>query len=223
MSENVIIALIGCIGAVLGALITGFATIIASKGSNGSVNLNSCAVVGLIASVGAVGGLILGAFFGVFLFKQTTIGTGPTILPTQVRSNQPTSQSQVNSNGDTPAISVKLPESLSCQHNASGYCGLEMTVTWSNIDPASGYYIYTIGHGVFYQPEIWWVAGNGFAVKTSSGEKVITDSAYGESGQDLGVFVCLTKTQYTVDVNGTEFNERPHCEVYSSEISFQPK
>ncbi|GIV87164.1 MAG: hypothetical protein KatS3mg054_1193 [Chloroflexus sp.] len=87
MSEGIVIALIGLLGSVLGAAIAGFAAVAAAgiKGKGeGSV---SCGLVGLLASLGAAGGLVLGAFFGAYLMQgrtsQPTIQSNPTALPSQ--------------------------------------------------------------------------------------------------------------------------------------------
>ena len=110
MSEWVIIALISFVTAGLGAAITGFATIAAAgmkeKGNDkGSV---SCAIVGLVASIGAIGGLVLGGFFGVFLF-QKAVGRLPTESPTQLSSPIPSVPTS------TPSIfpSTESPTQLS--------------------------------------------------------------------------------------------------------------
>jgi hypothetical protein len=122
------------------------------------------------------------------------------------------------------SLSVQLPGDLSCQRLLNGYCDLDMTVSWSNLDPNGGYYIYTIGHGLYYQPEEWWIAGNGVPVTTSSGVQIVNDGAYGSQGESLGVFACLTRERYVFDdIGGIEFYERPHCELYSTEVTFQPK
>ena len=86
MSEGVIVALIGFVGAILGAAIAGFATIAAAgiKGKGESPSSISCGMLGLLASLGAAGGLVLGAFFGVLLVQKTTGVSEPTIpIPTQ--------------------------------------------------------------------------------------------------------------------------------------------
>jgi hypothetical protein len=122
------------------------------------------------------------------------------------------------------SISVELPGDLTCQQHSSGYCGLSMKVTWSGVNDSVGYYLYTIGHGLNYQPEIWWVAGNGIPITTNSGQWTINDSAYGHRGDSLGVFACLTKQKYRFDgVGEIKFPERPLCEIYSKELIFQPK
>ncbi|MEM4217729.1 MAG: hypothetical protein QXZ09_06870 [Candidatus Methanomethylicaceae archaeon] len=75
MSEGIVIALIGFVGAVLGAAIAGFATVTAAgiKGKGeGSI---SCGLVGLLASLGAAGGLVLGAVFGASLIRNQAINT----------------------------------------------------------------------------------------------------------------------------------------------------
>ncbi len=90
MTDGIIIAFISVIGAILGALITGLTTIVASnvkgkgegKGESQNQGSISCAIISLVASIGGLGGLILGGFFGVFLF-QKAVGTLPTELPAQ--------------------------------------------------------------------------------------------------------------------------------------------
>ncbi|NOH03665.1 MAG: hypothetical protein HND47_17745 [Chloroflexi bacterium] len=220
MSEGVIIALISFASAVVGAAISGFATVVAAgikgKGDNQSAGTSSvsCAVVGLFASIGAAGGLVLGAFFGLSLVRADSHN---------LVSNNPVISNPAAEGNSTP-LSVQLPNNLSCQQHSSGYCGLTMTVTWTNIDANSEYYIYAIGHGLHYQPEMWWVAGNGFPVSTPNGSQVITDGAYGNSGDSLGVFVCLTKTKYSFDgKKEILFYDKPSCEMYSQEVYFQPK
>ena len=60
MSEGVIVALISFASAVVGAAITGFATVVAAGIKNKGENQGSasCGVVGLVASIGAAGGQI---------------------------------------------------------------------------------------------------------------------------------------------------------------------
>jgi hypothetical protein len=93
MSEGVIIALISFASAVVGAAITGFATVVASgnkaknENQGSSSSPVSCAVVGLVASIGAGGGLVLGALFGLSLVRAdnpSTTSNNPVI-------SQPTS------------------------------------------------------------------------------------------------------------------------------------
>jgi|GEM_PF-6232268 len=77
MSEGIVIALIGFAGAVLGAAIAGFATVTAAgiKGKGeGSI---SCGLVGLLASLGAAGGLVLGAVFGASVIQQRVATSQP--------------------------------------------------------------------------------------------------------------------------------------------------
>ncbi len=88
MSEGIVIALIGFVGAVLGAAIAGFATVTAAgiKGKGeGSI---SCGLVGLLASLGAAGGLVLGAVFGASLMQQKAPPQQPALAssPTQMPS-----------------------------------------------------------------------------------------------------------------------------------------
>jgi hypothetical protein len=70
MSEGITIALIGFVGAILGAAIAGFAAITAA-GLKKSDSQVPCGVLGLVASLGAAGGLVLGAIFGAMLMQQT--------------------------------------------------------------------------------------------------------------------------------------------------------
>lgn len=72
MSEGITIALIGLFGTILGGLISGFIGVIASGQKDKERGSFSCSVIGLISSIGAVIGLILGALFGVFLIQKTT-------------------------------------------------------------------------------------------------------------------------------------------------------
>jgi hypothetical protein len=88
MSEGIVIALIGFAGAVLGAAIAGFATVAAAgiKGKGeGSI---SCGLVGLLASLGAAGGLVLGVVFGASVMQQRVVSPSqpPAIVanPTQI-------------------------------------------------------------------------------------------------------------------------------------------
>lgn len=112
MSEGVIIALISFATAVLGAAITGFATVAAAglkEKSDGKGSI-SCAIVGLVASIGAIGGLVLGAFFGVFLL-QKAVGGIPTELstPTQLASLPETNPTQSIIFTDTPQTIIQQP------------------------------------------------------------------------------------------------------------------
>ena len=84
MSEGIVIALIGFAGAVVGAAIAGFATIAAAGIRGKERDSISCGVVGLLASLGAAGGLILGAIFGASLIQ---VQTSSTFLPSQNSSS----------------------------------------------------------------------------------------------------------------------------------------
>ena len=129
-----------------------------------------------------------------------------------------------NSVATSSLLSVQTPDNPTCQNHSSGYCGLAMTVSWSSIDADSDYYIYLFGHGTYYDPEIWWVAGSGIPINKSSGTWTITDGAYGNSGDSLSVFACLTKTKYSFTNSPKfEFKEYPDCEFYSEEIFFIPQ
>jgi hypothetical protein len=78
MSEGIIIALISMTGAVIGAAISAFGSIAAVERKTESSKMG-CGLLGLIASVGALGGLILGAVFAVLLtqFTGPTMGHAP--------------------------------------------------------------------------------------------------------------------------------------------------
>ena len=178
-------------------------------------------IVAIISATGLICAAIIG--LGTPFAERWADEYYPLSTPTIEReSTSDTSETQ--SNTSSPSITVQLPSDISCQQHSSGYCGVSMTISWSNIDTDSNYYIYTIGHGLNYQPEMWWVAGNGIPINTSMGNWVINDSAYGNSGDSLGVFTCLTKTKY--DFNGKKeilFYEKPDCDLYSTEVYFQPK
>jgi len=119
MSDGIIIAFISVVGAILGALITGLTTIVASsvksksegKGESQNQGSISCAIIGLVASIGGIGGLVLGGFFGVFLF-QKAVGTlpteSPTQAPTQLSSPIPVNPT-VSSSVQQPTLQVISP------------------------------------------------------------------------------------------------------------------
>src|SRR5687768_797868 len=81
MSENVIIALIGLLGAILTAAITGFATIQASKST--SKTRSSSRKLGLSISLGAVFGVLIGIIIGNALIRPQG---SPVELPPVVSS-----------------------------------------------------------------------------------------------------------------------------------------
>ncbi|MBN8656607.1 MAG: hypothetical protein J0M11_12795 [Anaerolineae bacterium] len=74
MSDSIVVALIGLIGAVLAALIGAFGTIeaakIKEKSSNSQSSGVSCGWIGLVASVMAVIGFILSAIFATSLLRN---------------------------------------------------------------------------------------------------------------------------------------------------------
>jgi hypothetical protein len=88
MSEGIVVALIGFAGAVLGAAIAGFAAIAAAGTKKEGQTSLSCGLLGLFASLGAAGGLVLGALFGSTLI-QRTMSPQPT-NPISVQPQQPT-------------------------------------------------------------------------------------------------------------------------------------
>jgi len=188
-------------------------------------------VVVIVAIIGAAGVIIaaiigLGMPFAERLADRYYPPFTPTVnLSTSIPQviNQPTAMG-ANPLSFTSTISVQLPNDLTCQNHSSGYCGITVSVSWINIDPNGRYFIYAIGHGLYYRPEMWWIAGNGFSVNTTSGNMTITDGAYGNSGDSLGVFVCLTRTKYSFEgKKEILFYEKPSCEIYSQEVYFQPK
>ncbi|MGB9845761.1 MAG: family 16 glycoside hydrolase [Methanothermobacter tenebrarum] len=83
MSEGIVVALIGFAGAVLGAAIAGFAAITAAGAKKEGQTSLSCGLLGLFASLGAAGGLVLGALFGSTLIQRT--------MPLQSVPTQPSS------------------------------------------------------------------------------------------------------------------------------------
>jgi len=87
MSEGIVIALIELLGSVLGAAIAGFAAIAAASIKGKGEGSISCGIVGLLASLGAAGGLVLGAFFGASLMQgrvsQPAMQSSPTVTPAQ--------------------------------------------------------------------------------------------------------------------------------------------
>ena len=199
-----------------------------SGGNGGTIEISK-------AMIGCLGSIIGAIIAGVFLLISTGVinfSSPSTNIPTQTSAPQsdtvnlsvPTQASEPQANSvNLPLVSVQLP-SDNCQNHLSGYCGLDTIVEWSNIDIGEGYYIYTIGHGLYYQPELWWIAGNGVPITKSSGQSIISDSAYGNSRDSLGIFACLTTQKYSFDeVSEITFLERPICNSYSSEITFQPK
>lgn len=89
MSEGITVALIGFAGAVLGAAIAGFAAIAAAGAKKEGQTSLSCGLLGLFASLGAAGGLVLGALFGSTLIQRTA--PQQPINPISIQSPQPTS------------------------------------------------------------------------------------------------------------------------------------
>jgi hypothetical protein len=184
----------------------------------------------LAASILGVIGLVSGIIFGTSIV-QNTMSENRTSEVEDIAPSSNDSEPMITTaikSTDLPSsnnlISVQLPTDLTCKQHSSGYCGLTMTVSWSNIDPNRDYYIYTIGHGLYYQPEMWWVAGNGVPINNSSGSWKITDGAYGNPGDTLGVFACLTTNRYSFSAaEEILFDEIPKCEMYSEEIYFQPE
>jgi hypothetical protein len=123
MSEGIIIALISFVGAILGALITGFMTIIASgiKGKNENGNSVSCAVLGLIASIGAVGGLVLGALFGVFLVQQSLIKNSPAPQTNYQQPTQDSPNSVAPTTNSQEVDNSQFDNWVICWHGRDGY------------------------------------------------------------------------------------------------------
>lgn len=99
MSEGIVIALIGFVGAVLGAAIAGFATIAAAGVKGKGEGSISCGLVGLLAFIGAAGGLVLGAVFGASLIRNQAISVPrpsypiPTSPPQALQTASPRQQS----------------------------------------------------------------------------------------------------------------------------------
>lgn len=168
--------------------------------------------------------LLAACITGSFLIINTLIAQGFIISGPGLKvGDSPTQFIQQVPISSSPPIEVTIPANPICQPHISGYCGVDITVTWSDINPNEKYYIYTIGHGLYYEPELWWVAGSGIPISSSSGQATITDGAYGNVNDMIGVFACLTKTKYAFDnVDEITFLGRPPCQLYSLEVSFAP-
>jgi hypothetical protein len=123
MSEGLIIALIGLAGAILGALLSGFFSVIVagmnSKNDSKSGNKNpmSCATVGLFISIGGIVGLVVGAFFGLFLFQQLVW-----ITSSEPQVNSPQSQTAT---GESYADTLVRYDKI---YNQNGWCTLWETL-----------------------------------------------------------------------------------------------
>lgn len=107
MSEGITIALIGFAGAVLGAAIAGFASIAAAGVKKEGQNSISYGLLGLLASIGAAGGLVLGALFGSMLVRQTDVSStssAPIIPGSQTETPRVTIQTPSLSIGSPPRI-----------------------------------------------------------------------------------------------------------------------
>lgn len=102
MSEGITIAFIGFAGAVLGAAIAGFASIAAAEVKKEGQNSISCGLLGFLASIGAAGGLVLGALFGSMLVRQTgfsSLPTAPMTTGSQTETPRVNIQTQVTPSG----------------------------------------------------------------------------------------------------------------------------
>lgn len=137
-------------------------------------------------------------------------------LPVQTPSSIPTPEPQPTSISHQLSIAII---GLECFTHSSGYCGLNMHVRWQNIVQDSGL-IYIIGHAPFYNPPLWWVAGNAIIPSESNGQYLSTNGAYGNPGDSLEVFVCLTTATYSP---GDEFFSRPQCLLSSASLPFSPR
>lgn len=71
MSDAIVAAIIGAIGTVLGAAVSGFFSLIIAWvfGKDGPSTPVTCAIIGLFTALGGVAGLVLGAFFGMSLIQ----------------------------------------------------------------------------------------------------------------------------------------------------------
>ncbi len=99
MSEGIIVAFISFVGAILGALIIGFATLASGeRGNRESGRPVSCGTLGFFSSIGATLGLILGALFASYIVEPYDFS---------IFTSQPSETTDVS-----PAISESLsPES----------------------------------------------------------------------------------------------------------------
>jgi hypothetical protein len=176
------------------------------------------------AVIGGVFALLAACIGGIFIIINTLIAEGFIISGPKFQVGEsPTEIIVQPSTSNTNPIDVRLPDTLTCQLHISGYCGLSITVNWKNINQNENYYIYAIGHGLYYEPELWWVSGSGIPITSESGQATITDGAYGNANDLIGIFACLTKTKHTFDnVDEITFLGRPPCELYSPEVTFTP-
>jgi len=124
MSEGIVVALIGFAGAVLGAAIAGFAAIAAAGTKKEGQTSLSCGLLGLFASLGAAGGLVLGTLFGSTLI-QRTMSPQPT-NPISVQPQQPT--------GKASTVTFATPTPLAASSLVKGILLYE-----DNFDNSSGW------------------------------------------------------------------------------------
>lgn len=147
MSEGVVIALIGFVGAILGAAIAGFATVAAAGIKNGRSHSSiSCGIIGLLASLGAALGLILGAYFGESLVRRTP----PTNTITQLL---PSTSVGVSPRMNCPVIVIEgrvggLPI-------AQTKTWAELTAQWTTEEPQSAQLGETCSRDRDNEVQIW--------------------------------------------------------------------
>ena len=124
MSEGIIVALIGFAGAIIGASISAFGSIAAAERKNG--NSLSCGLLGLISSIGALGGLILGSIFGMFLMQPNPISikTTPSSPGIPVQSTA-IPHADVSSRRSCPMIVIE---------GTVGGLPIQQTITWSELE-----------------------------------------------------------------------------------------
>ncbi len=81
MSKEMIIAFIGFAGAILGGAIVGFGSIAAAERKSESPI--SCGLLGLLASLGAAVGLVIGTIFGLVLIRKGDVSSIVSVTPDQ--------------------------------------------------------------------------------------------------------------------------------------------
>ncbi len=115
MSEGIVITLIGFVGAVFGAAIAGFAAIVAVGLKRKDESCISCGALGLLASLGAAGGLVLGAIFGTFLLLGIRVVQQPTPM---IRSQATTVDVLANRGWQNTGVSIIRGNRVIIEHTS---------------------------------------------------------------------------------------------------------
>lgn len=114
-----------------------------------------------------------------------------------------------------------------CRLHDSGYCGLEIEVSWVGADLTNGR-IYVVGYASNYGPNngpLWWIAGTGVVPKASTGSEVVTDGAFGNPGDRIDIFACQTREEYLFSpaITKHEFSAKPDCIFTSDSITLNTR